>query len=276
MVPRGALLGEGQRVGAAVVGDGDVALLDVDVGGAVLAHGAQLHQVALGGVVLDGVEGVDGAHDVVGLGEDTLLAAEHGVGRGPLLAEVHHGIGQEALHGLAEEPVVCDVANVEIDLLAGELLPLGHAIVDGRDGGEGLCAALLVHVAADEAVHDGHLVALLGQVQRGGPPAVSITPDDHDALATASGLRILHVDPVGNGRRGHNLLRHRRQALHFLLDTDLGTTHSGLHAQRRLLGGHDHARGRGAIAGGFGRCRRQSYGRASASNVGRHFCFTFY
>ena len=41
------LLGVGQRVGAAVVRDGDVALLDVDVGRAVLAHRAQLHQVAL-------------------------------------------------------------------------------------------------------------------------------------------------------------------------------------------------------------------------------------
>ena len=41
------LFGEGQGVGAALVVDGDEALLDVNVGGAILAHGAQLHQVAL-------------------------------------------------------------------------------------------------------------------------------------------------------------------------------------------------------------------------------------
>lgn len=41
------LFGEGQGVGAALVVDGNEALLDVNVGGAVLAHGAQLHQVAL-------------------------------------------------------------------------------------------------------------------------------------------------------------------------------------------------------------------------------------
>ena len=41
------LFGEGQGVSAALVVDGDEALLDVNVGGAILAHGAQLHQVAL-------------------------------------------------------------------------------------------------------------------------------------------------------------------------------------------------------------------------------------
>ena len=41
------LLGVGQGVGAAIVGDGDVALLNVDVGCPVLAHRAQLDQVAV-------------------------------------------------------------------------------------------------------------------------------------------------------------------------------------------------------------------------------------
>lgn len=37
------LLGVWQRVGASIMVDGDPALLDVDVGGAILAHGTQLH-----------------------------------------------------------------------------------------------------------------------------------------------------------------------------------------------------------------------------------------
>ena len=49
------LLGIGQDVGPALVGDLDVALFDVDVGGAVLPHGPELHEVD-GGVALgDGV-----------------------------------------------------------------------------------------------------------------------------------------------------------------------------------------------------------------------------
>lgn len=51
------LLGVGQGVGAAVVGDGDVALLNVNVGGAILAHGAQLDQVAVWLEVLGRREG---------------------------------------------------------------------------------------------------------------------------------------------------------------------------------------------------------------------------
>ena len=47
MVEAGGLLGEGQGVGAPFVVDGDEALLYVDVGGPILAHGAELDQVAL-------------------------------------------------------------------------------------------------------------------------------------------------------------------------------------------------------------------------------------
>ena len=41
------LLGVGQGVSAAIVSDGDITLLDVYVGRSILAHGAQLHQVAV-------------------------------------------------------------------------------------------------------------------------------------------------------------------------------------------------------------------------------------
>ena len=41
------LFWEGQGVSSALVVDGDEALFNVNVGGAVLSHGAQLHQVAL-------------------------------------------------------------------------------------------------------------------------------------------------------------------------------------------------------------------------------------
>ena len=46
------LLGVWKGVSAAVVGDGEEALLDVNVGGPILAHGAQLDQVAVRPVLL--------------------------------------------------------------------------------------------------------------------------------------------------------------------------------------------------------------------------------
>lgn len=52
VIPGGGLLGVGQGVSAAVVCDGDVPFFDVDVGGAVLTHGAELDQVALRSIIL--------------------------------------------------------------------------------------------------------------------------------------------------------------------------------------------------------------------------------
>ena len=48
---------------------------------------------------LDGVQHVDGAHDVVGLCVNRVLAVNHGVGGRALLAKVHHRVGLEGLAG---------------------------------------------------------------------------------------------------------------------------------------------------------------------------------
>ena len=48
---------------------------------------------------LDGVQHVDGAHHVVGLGVDGVLAVDHGVGGRALLPKVDHRVGAEALRG---------------------------------------------------------------------------------------------------------------------------------------------------------------------------------
>src|SRR5487761_1815889 len=96
------LLGVEHAVVAAVVLDVDEPLLDVDVGGPVLAHGAQLDDVAVGGQVADGEEQVEGADHVVDLGLDGTAAADHRVGGGALLGEVDHrirlGDADEHLH----------------------------------------------------------------------------------------------------------------------------------------------------------------------------------
>jgi len=115
MIEGAGLLGVREGVGAAVVLDGDVAFFDVDVGGAVLAHGAKFDEVAVGGVLGNSVEDVEGANDVVVLGEDGALAVQHGVRRAALLAEVDGGVGEEVGPGGGEELVVGHVAGVESD-----------------------------------------------------------------------------------------------------------------------------------------------------------------
>ncbi len=53
------------HVFAAVVFDGDVAFFDVDVGGAVFAHGAEFDEVTLRRVFADGKQKIERADDVV-------------------------------------------------------------------------------------------------------------------------------------------------------------------------------------------------------------------
>ena len=103
VVPASWLLREGQEVLAAVVLYLDVALFDVYVGLAVLAHRAELHQVAVGHVLVYGEEHVQVADNVVVLGVDGMAPVDHGVGRRPLLGEVHDGLGLVALHDVGDE-----------------------------------------------------------------------------------------------------------------------------------------------------------------------------
>ena len=130
--------GNGRVSLAPVVVDLDVALFDVDVRRAVLAHRAELHEVRVGREVAHRVDHVQRVHDVVRLGEDRVLAVLHGVGRARHLAVVHDRLGPE----LAEERLghrpVGEVALGEADLVAGDVLPggdaLGQARRDRREG----------------------------------------------------------------------------------------------------------------------------------------------
>jgi hypothetical protein len=103
VVPASWLLREGQEVLAAVVLDLDVALFDVYVGLAVLAHRAELHQMAVGRVLVYGEEHVQVADNVVVLSIDGMAPVDHGVGRRPLLGEVHDSLGLVALHDVGDE-----------------------------------------------------------------------------------------------------------------------------------------------------------------------------
>ena len=80
VVERAGLLRVRQRIGAAVVLDGDVALFDVDVRRAALAHRPELHQVAVRRLLADREQQVERADDVVDLGEDGVLPVDHRVG----------------------------------------------------------------------------------------------------------------------------------------------------------------------------------------------------
>jgi hypothetical protein len=79
VVEAARLLGVGQHVGAALVGDLDEALFDVDVGVAVLPHRPEFDQVNVRIGLHDGVHHVEVADHVVHLGVHRVLAIDHGI-----------------------------------------------------------------------------------------------------------------------------------------------------------------------------------------------------
>jgi hypothetical protein len=83
VIERAGLLGERERVFAAVVLDLDEALFDVDVRRAVFAHRAELDEVAIGLQLAHGEEQVQRADDVVHLRNTACLRSiiEYGAER---------------------------------------------------------------------------------------------------------------------------------------------------------------------------------------------------
>mmetsp|Transcript_5088 Transcript_5088/g.19679 ORF Transcript_5088/g.19679 Transcript_5088/m.19679 type:complete len:519 (+) Transcript_5088:15-1571(+) len=209
VIERTTLLRVRQRVGAAVVGDGDVTFFDVDIRGAVFAHRAELDAVAFRGEFLDGVQHVDGTHDVVRLREHGAGAVHHGVRRGALLTEVNARRRRKLFESGAQEFVVADVADEEVDVAAADFLPLAHALVDTLDRRQRVETELVVHRTTAQVVDDGDRVAALGQVQRRRPAAVAVAADDHNALTLA---RIFSVRVRAVRRRDGDRTTHARRA----------------------------------------------------------------
>ena len=151
--------GNGQRRAAPVVLDVDVALFDVDVGRAVLAHRPELHEVGVRDVVAHREQEVQVADHVGLLGLDGGLEALHRVRRRGLLAVVDDRLGLEAGDDALEERGVLDRALVHRDLLAGDLLPGGDPLIQRQDRRQGVGALGFDPAATRVVVDDGYIVA---------------------------------------------------------------------------------------------------------------------
>jgi hypothetical protein len=180
------LLGVGQDVGAAAVGDLDEALFDVDVGRAVLAHGPELDQMDRRVDLGDRVEQVEGADHVVDLRVDGVLLVDHRVGSRPLLGEVDDRLGAEVRDGLGHERGVGEVAHEGVDLEAGHLFPDLEAAIQRRDRDQTLDTHFDVVVTTGEIVDDTYGMAAPRKVQCGGPPEIAVSPKDEDPHAFVS------------------------------------------------------------------------------------------
>ena len=202
VVEGAGLLGVDHPVLAALVLDLDPALLDVDVGLAVLAHRAELDQVDVAIDVGDRVHHVEVADDVVGLRVDRVRLVDHRVRRCALLAEVDDRLGAEVAHHLVHELGVAEVADVGLDRLAADLAPGGHALLERADRDQALDAHLHVVAASREVVVDGDVVPERGQMQGGRPPEVPVTAKNQDLHGRSKCLQTFDwifsaLDPPG-------------------------------------------------------------------------------
>ena len=136
-------------------------------------------------------------------------AVYHGVRRGALLTEVNARRRRKLFERGAQEFVVADVADEEVDVAAADFLPLAHALVDTLNRRQRVETELVVHRTTAQVVDDGDRVAALGQVQRRRPAAVAVAADDHNALTLA---RIFSVRVRAVRRRDGDRTTHARRA----------------------------------------------------------------
>ena len=183
VVERARHLRERKRVPAALVLDLDEPLLDVDVRGPVLTHGAELDQVTVGHLVADREQQLEGSDHVRVLGLDGGRAGLHRVGRRGLLAVVDDRLGQGLGDHPVEEVAVLDRPDEGADLLAAHLVPGLDAIVQRADRGQRAGRVLDVPAPPGEVVDDGDLVAASRESHRGRPPEIPVAPQDQDPHA---------------------------------------------------------------------------------------------
>src|SRR5919112_34016 len=155
------------------------------------AHGPEMHDVGVEPALGDRREQVVGGVEVVVHGVALVIAGLHRVGCGPLLGEVDDRVRLPLEEQVQKLLVVLgDVDVVEVDPVAGQLLPDAQALAHRTNRGEGLTLQLDVYLAPGEVVDNCHLVALRREVQRGWPAAKAVAAQNEYLHLTRSLLAL--------------------------------------------------------------------------------------
>src|SRR5208282_953594 len=174
VIERARLLRVRQRVGAPVVRNLNKALFDVDVGGSVLAHRAELDQVALRHMLANRVNGVERTDQIIDLGEHRMAPIDHRKWRAALLAVVDDCVGFEIANHGADKRVVGQIADRRLYRLAALFAPRRHPVLQRSNRNQAVGPAFQIPQAPIEVVHHAYFVAALGQVHRLRPSEVAV------------------------------------------------------------------------------------------------------
>src|SRR4029077_12215277 len=123
----------------------------------------------------NGKKNVQRSQYIVHLGEDCMLAVNHRVWCGALFCEMHDRFRLELLHHRREEIEIGNVADKKIDRLSGAHLPNAESLGERTNRRERLHTELVVPLAAQEIIDNGHFVALLREMQGRSPAAITIS-----------------------------------------------------------------------------------------------------
>src|SRR5260370_42546143 len=97
MVEGPGLAGKRQDVPPSLVLNFNKAFFDVNVGGSILAHGSELHQMAVEPEFFHGPQHIESSADIVHLGKQAAVVVNHEITRGRLLGIVHIGVRTKSL-----------------------------------------------------------------------------------------------------------------------------------------------------------------------------------
>jgi hypothetical protein len=194
VVEAARLHGEGEAILPAIVGDGQEAFFDVDVGGPVLAHGAQLDEMRVWRVIAEGKEEIQRAHKVVGLRERRVLEVDHGKGCASLLREMDQGVRLDLLNQFGDGASIAKVHLSPPDRPAGQSVPEADPFRHRADRGQALRTAFAVPAPPHQAVDADDIMPGLGEVKGGRPAQVPIHPQHDDALLSQTGAMLAPKD----------------------------------------------------------------------------------
>ena len=106
------------------------------------------------------------------------LAVDHRVRRGRDLAVVDDRVGLELARQPVQQLVVAEVEDVDVDRLAGHLMPGLGPLREVEHRRQAVAARLSHHLPAEVVVGDCDIVAMCRQTHRRGPPEVAVASED--------------------------------------------------------------------------------------------------
>src|SRR5439155_13730549 len=141
------------------------ALFDVDIWGAVFAHRAQFHKMAVGRKFFDGIQNVERNNVIVCLRDNGVLAVNHGIWRGTLFGKVYDRFGLNVSKDSGKHFIVHRITDVYLDLPSRDFFPSCDPFMKRLDRDQAIEATFKVEMPARQVVEDSDIIPFARKVE---------------------------------------------------------------------------------------------------------------